>query len=301
MEKHRSNWEINLSILFGSLRVVIGVTWLILGLLGLRYGLRHIQNLGGTLDQSIRDIMINIDVVTDLLTETIDVFDMVDQSLSTVERNMIDASIAMSGSRPIIEQTSKIVVQDVPNALDDVQASMPSVIEAATAIDQSLRLLSKLQLSIPIPFGPDFEVGLGIDYDPPVPLDEALTRLSGNLEGIPKDMRAIEGDMVSAENNLTIVGNNLMDMARDIDFIREQLEDINPEINRLITNMDSIQSSLQQTQNQVPKWMKFATKALIGFVIVFSMSQITTVYFGYLSAREGYIQQNEARKGRKEL
>ena len=286
-----------LTLAFGVLKVFVAVVWIVISLVIIVYGQKYIQDVGDSLEQALGSLGQNIQVVSALLSETIDIFDMVDQALSTVEVNTIDAATTMRDSAPVIEKSSIIVVQDVPNALDDVQSSLPSVIQAATAIDQSLRLLSKFKVTIPVLFGQDFEIGLGINYEPSVPLDEALSKLSLNLEGIPESMRAIESDLITAETNLEIVSDNLLDMASDVDYIREQLEDINPEIYKINNDLDIIQESIQNSRQHIPDWISGLRLILIAFFGFVSVSQIPSIFFGVVAAIGGYRQISNQEKG----
>ena len=285
------------SKIFGTLKAIVNVFWIGLGVVVLIYGIRSITWVNEKSDDTLTAVIQNIDIVNDLLIETIDVIEMVDETLSTLERSIIDAGLTMNETTPMIQKTSKIVVQDVPQALDDVQSSMPGVIEAAAAIDQTLRILSNFKISIPIPFGSDYEISLGVDYDPEVPLDDALIDLSGNLEEIPDSMRAIESDLITADTNLEFMSQNLLDVAQDIDLMREQIADINPEIKNLISSFEVIQASLNRTQERIPVIMTTTQKVFTGIIVLFIAGQIPSLYIGLLLIRGGYPLDGEEKKG----
>ena len=84
-----------LSVAMGITKVIFGVVWVILGVTGMVYGVRGVRWVGNSISQAIEELQLSIEVVNSLLTETIDVFDMVDQSLATVEGSTINAAIAM--------------------------------------------------------------------------------------------------------------------------------------------------------------------------------------------------------------
>ena len=83
------------------LKAILSVIWVILGVVGMIYGVRGIRRAGDAIDQAIGGIHITTEEITSLLTETMDVFELVDQSLSTVEKSTIDAAIAMGGTTPL--------------------------------------------------------------------------------------------------------------------------------------------------------------------------------------------------------
>jgi len=274
------------SKIMGTFKTIFSFLWMGLGVLGLVYGLRGVQWLEVKLDANLSVVTQNIEVVNALLTEITDVMDKVDQALSTIETSTIDAGISLKESRPIIDETSQIITQDVPLALDEVQSSMPGVLEAAAMIDQTLALLSSFQFSIPNPFGADLELNLGIDYDPLVTLEDALANLSGHIEGIPDGMRGLEGDLVTADINMSVMSENLIDVAFGLDSIREQLADINPEIEKIVNNLQGIQDSVVTTQSRLPVIAQNSRTGIIIIMGLLILTQIPSAYSGYLMTKQ---------------
>jgi len=273
---------------FGIAKLSFSVIWLILGIFGLIFGLKGIRSGGAAVNQNFTVLIENIDLVNALLEEMIDVVDMVDQSMATVERSMINAGLSLDETRPVINKTSQVIIQDVPDALDEVQATMPSVIEAAAMIDHTLNILSRFRFGIPIPFGSDLEISLGVDYNPPVPLEESLINLRGNLEGIPESLRAMEGDLINTDENLVIMSDNLIDVARDLDLVREQIADINPEIKKMVTNIKEAQDTISDFQVRIPNIIKRINEIFWSIMLIFIASQIPSIYVGYFMTGEGF-------------
>jgi hypothetical protein len=178
-----------------------------------------------------------------------------------------------------------VVADDLPQTLEDVQQSMPAVIEAAATIDQTLTLLSKFKISLPNPLGDDWEIGLGVDYAPPVPLEQSLITLNANLEGLPDTMRSVEGDLVTADINLAVMGDDLIDIAYDLDLMRAQIAGINPELEALVANLSGVQASLETTQTVLPRTLGIIRMVFVGVMILLILTQIPVVYFGFLKTR----------------
>lgn len=266
--------KMKLTLVMRTMRLFFCLLWIVLGIMGVIYGVRGIRWLDHSFSQSIDGLRVNIDVVADLLDEMVVGLNLVDQSLSTVERSTLEASNAMEETTPIIDKTSQIVVKDVPNVLEDVQASMPSVIQAAAAVDQTLQLLDRFQVTIPIPFGKDIQLGLGIDYDPYVPLDQALANLSETLEPIPASMRAIEGDLNLADTNILIVSNNLVEMASDLSDIRKQVAGFSPELLQLTETLTTINANLDAAQKQMPERFQIVEYIWIILMVLLILGQI---------------------------
>jgi len=267
--------------LMGIMRVVFGILWIGLFVLGFVHGLRGLDLVRVSLDQNFTVMIKNIHDVNLLLGEITDVMDRVEQFLGTIESSTIDASLTLGDTRPMLTETSQVVTQDVPAALDDVQRSMPSIIDAASSIDSALLLLSKFRFEIPNLFGDPWVISLGIDYDPEVPLETAFQNLNASLSGIPESMRGMEDDLDTANTNLVLMGDNLFDVAHDLDMIREQLADINPQLDMIIGNLEGIQISIAETQIHTPKVIETTQKWFIGVMIVLILSQIPSIYMGW--------------------
>ncbi len=274
--------------LMGTLKAILGILWVGVFILGWIYGLRGIAWAADRSEIALTVLVTNLKDVNSLLGELTQVVDEVDQSIGTIESSTIDASIAVGDTRPIFEKSAQVITDEVPTALDEVQASMPSVIAAAASIDDTLRLLSKFKFSVPIPFGSNYEIGLGVNYDPEVPLELALENLSGNLEGIPASMRAMEADLKTTDENLIVMGDDLLNMAYDLDLIRVQMADINPQVETIITNLAEVQISIWEMQDRIPKVAAQTQRIFIGVMFLLIISQIPSIYIGYLLAKGEY-------------
>jgi len=240
------------------------------------------------LDQSLVSASLNIEAVIGTVTEIMDVFDQVEQSLGTIERTLTDVGLALDETRPIIDTTSKLITHDIPQGLDDVQDTMPSIVEAAATVDQSLAFLSKFKFSVPIPFGTPLEVDLGVDYDPEVPFEDAIINLSGTLEGIPDQLRSIEDDLVTVDLNLAVMGDDLIDIAGDIEQMDDQIADINPELERVIAGLLELTSSLASAQSSIPAGIEMAWRGFAAFMVFIIIAQIPSTFTGYLLIRTGF-------------
>ncbi len=231
----------------------------------------------------------NLEILHELLDETGEVLVAVEDSLATLHTTTVDLTLLLTDTRPLIDDTAQVITQDVPQALDDVQTSMPSLIETAAAVDETLTFLSGFQLTIPNPFGEAFKIGLGVDYAPEVPLDDALVVLSGNLEGIPEDLRDLENDFKLASTNVLTLRDDLAVMADDLYEINQQIEDLGPLVGQMAEDVQISQNSVEEYQHKLDD---LANQARIVYVVFFSLillAQVPGIYAGVMILR-GYDQ-----------
>ena len=276
------------SKIMGFLRIAVSVLWIGLFIAGIVFGLKGFSWIETSFNQVLVLSSENIGVFRSLLVEVTDVIDNVGLSFGTVERSLIDAGLSLDDSQPMIDKSSTIITQDVPKALDDVQDAMPGVIEAAAMVDQSLTFLSTFQLSIPNPFGADWEFDLGLEYDPAIPLEDAIVVMSANLEGLPDQMRAVETDLGTVGFNMSVISDDLIDIAYNMDQMREQIADINPEMDKIILSMNQARLSLDGLTKQAPEFIDSAQNIYIGFLVLLILSQIPSLYIGYMLISAGF-------------
>ncbi|MBS1248650.1 MAG: hypothetical protein MAG431_00209 [Chloroflexi bacterium] len=175
--------------------------------------------------------------------------------------SLAEASTSVADTRPLVEESSQVITEDLPLALEGMQDSMPTLIETASAVDSTLRLLSAVNLSIPNPLGENFSFGLGIDYAPDVPLDQALESLNTNLEGVPEDLRGLEDNLETADANLRVLSEDLIDLENDLGRVNQQVQDLNPRVETLAENTQNIQTTLEDNQDNYKRAL-YMTQAL---------------------------------------
>ncbi len=182
----------DISRIMGVIWIITSLLWALLGMTGLFYGFQWLNSLQVGLDENLSKIDESLVSVYSLIAETTDVVSATHQSLETVQQSSHDVSIALADARPLLWKTTKVITLDIPDALDGVQELIPSLVETAKSVDETLTWLSDFQFTIPNPFGPDWSFDLGIQYDPEVSLDQALEDMSGNLKEMPEDLRGMK-------------------------------------------------------------------------------------------------------------
>ena len=256
----------SLSRAMGIIWITTSLLWAVLGIAGLLYGLNGLENIQAGLSDNLTLAVESLDSVHALVDETTEVISATHQTLRTVQQATHDTGTSLADLRPLIWTTTKVVTIQVPDALEGVQDSMPTLIETAKSVDETLVWLSGFKFTIPNPFGTDWSYDLGVDYHPEVPLDQALEEMSGNLEGLPDDLRDMEEDLDAADANLIILSDDLADLAGDIEIANQQIAEITPQMESIANNIEAIQQSLQATQEAIPK--SFETARNIMLVIL---------------------------------
>lgn len=149
------------------------VAIVVLSIVGIAIGLVMTQTLS-------RDVRASISVshsALDAIGQTIEAVDEVasstSASLDSTAASVSSASSTLDGAVTAIEDVAEFLDQELPVTLDSIQMSMPAAIQAANAVDGTLRALSFV----------------GVDYDPEEPFGESLARVNTALSSLPDEIR----------------------------------------------------------------------------------------------------------------
>lgn len=268
------------------LRLLVSLIWITLSVVAMIYTNRAVQQAQSWLGDTLASLVESVDNVHAVMDESSDVLIAVEESLDSAQDATIDVTVLLTDTRPLVSETTEVIASDVPDAIEGIQTSMPSLIETAATVDETLRFLSKFEASIPIPFRDALSFGLGVDYDPNVPLDQALEDLNGNLDGIPENLRGLENDLTTANENLLLVRDDLSALADDLDEINQQLKDINPQLDALTEDVQALQSTLAGVEERAATILPVARTATVAFLTLILLGQLPNIYVASLVLRE---------------
>ncbi|HBX68893.1 MAG TPA: hypothetical protein DEH25_05780 [Chloroflexi bacterium] len=281
------------SRLMGSIWIITSLLWATLSVLGLIYGLRWLENMRSGLEENLGLVVDSLGSVEGIIVETSNVITATYQSLQTVSTSTGDASDTVTDMRPLIWKTTQVVTGDVPTALDGVQDSMPSLIETAKTVDQTLTWIADFKIVIPIPFAPDYVFDFGFSYAPEIPLDQALEVMSGNLEGVPDDLRSMESDLDTLDANMSVIRDDLAQLSENITSLNEQIAAINPRLDEFAQNISAIEISFSEMQETLPNSFLTAKRIFSGIMGLLLLTQIPSLYWGWVMMNGNLLSEQE--------
>ncbi len=137
--------------------------------------------------------------------ETIDVadrlIDSLDQGLETVGATLAAVESTLDDTSGVAATTASLSAT-LPESFDDIDAALSTVESLSAAIDAALAGLSR------VPFGPD--------YDPAVPLPEAVGNLRDAFAPIGDDLRAISTELQAFADSSDEVGVQIETVRADL-------------------------------------------------------------------------------------
>jgi ABC-type transporter Mla subunit MlaD len=150
-----------------------GLATVLLSVFGLVLGLFLVESLSSDFRSSVSVSQSAIDAISETIEAVDDVADGTSQSLSSASTSVSGVSSTVDATASAIEGVADFLDQELPETLESVRTAMPAAIQAANAVDGTLRALSLF----------------GVDYDPEEPFGESLSRIETALAALPDQLR----------------------------------------------------------------------------------------------------------------
>lgn len=265
-------------------RKLIGVLFLLIGLLGLAFsvtgvviGRQAVDEMGSAIDTALSRTLVSLGTASDTLVLTKSTFEQVNSGLDTVGATADNVAQTLRDTQPLLEGVSNVVASDIPDSLEAIQNSLPGVADAAGTIDDTLRTLSAFEVERAI-FGIPISFDLGINYDPDLSLDDGVRQIGQSLEGMPDSLRALRSDLDLANDNLENVSTNIYTIASDLEALGDKVQQIEPLVDEYIQLTSDIEQLVNQTQEKLDSQLEMVKLIVTLLFIWIGINQIVPLY-----------------------
>lgn len=271
--------------IFGLIIFLIGMTVLIVSLLGAFYAGRFVDSLTGGVTNSLALATQSLDTAGDTLALARGSIGATRDSLGATAATLTGASQSLTDSQTMIDNISGVITQEVPEGLEGVQTALPNIIQVAGIIDRTLVTLSSVGIdrTIPLPFGGSIplQFDLGIDYEPDVPFDESLRQFESSLVGLPESLRGLEGDLRTTNDNLATLAADFGTTGDNLAALDGQIEALLPLLDQYALLVDDLQATLAGIESDLAGRMNVLKIGLIGLLIGLGLTQLASIYLGW--------------------
>ncbi len=278
------------SFVMGWLKLLVSLVWAGLSLAGLVFGARFFAGAEAQLAERIIPVQDQLMTGRALLTETGAALAATEAALVTAEEAALATAATLDDSAALLADVAQVVAEDIPATLVEVQASMPALIETAAAVDQTLGFLAGISLTIPNPFGVDWGIGLGVEYNPEVPLDVALAEVSGGLDGLPEQLQAMGEEVGLARQNAQAVGQQANALAADLQATRQQVAALRDQVEAVSAGLVSLENGLSELYQRAERMLPRVRLAWLGLMSLVLLGQVPGLYLAAVMMRGEWIQ-----------
>lgn len=270
------------------LRRIIGAVIVLTSLAGLGVGLYAAYQIQETAGQVEREVISGLDFGLDALQVVSDTLDIlvrtVDDTSIVLDEARAGASSTADGLenvRPAVQELADITASELPDSIEAIQSAMPALEDASAAIDKTLRTLSSFQWSTTIPLV-NYEVGfgLGIDYDPAIPLDQSVAEVNAGLDSIPTRLTDIKEDLLRTDqslgdsaSSLEQLGESLIAVSQDLASASMVLQEYRGLVARATRQVRAVRWNIRQQ-------IQTGRLVLTGVLAWLALSQLGPLYLG---------------------
>jgi uncharacterized phage infection (PIP) family protein YhgE len=266
--------------IFGLIMLLIGILGVVLSIVVTSSVRQMMDNIGRGIDQALVRTTETLDTVGDTIALTKTTMGQVQTSLDTVETTSDNLGQTISETRPLLDQISAVASEDVPAGIEQFQAGIPDMAEAAAAIDTTLRTLNDFQIDTSI-LGVPIEYDLGINYEPEQPFDETVNQIGTSLEDIPPRLRSLRIYINVADENLDEVSQNLFEISDNLGEINSSVTDFEPLLDDYAQSVTETNDLVRQARVNTAQQVESIKNTLTLVFIWFGLTQIAPIYLGF--------------------
>ena len=202
-----------------------GIVTIVLSVIAMIGGVGLVGTLASDLSSTMSVSRSALTAIGDTIESVDDVAANTGASLEAAGASVAGASNTVDSAVLAIDNVARFQEGDLPSDLESVRAAMPAALQAANAIDTTLRALSFV----------------GVDYDPDQPFGESLAELDDALAALPDELR------LQAES-LRLLIPSAEALAQDTDLLATEVEDLSSSLAGFTALTDQYESTLTEAE-----------------------------------------------------
>lgn len=228
----------------GIIAMITSVIALGMGLVMVETGARDLRSTVNVSNNAVAAILDTVDVVSEA---TVEIQEGIDAAASGVAGVSATAVVGATN----LEDVATFLETDLPDNLEGIRGAMPAAIQAAGAIDGTLRALSFV----------------GVDYNPATPFDESLKTVEAALSQLPEDLR----DQASSLRDLVPVAAGLAGEADRLSLslilLGEDLDGIQEITGAYTATLTEARSTIENTEANLTRNLWLLRITLIALAL----------------------------------
>lgn len=268
--------------ILGGIIVLIGLFGLVMSGMGLVYGRGAIDAAGVQADAGLRFVSESLDTVLTTLALANESVVEANQALDAVETAVTDTSLAISQMIPMMQQVTAVVSEDVPASLEAVQATIPDLVQVAKVMDDTLTTLNRFRIDETIPLiNYRIQFDLGVDYNPVQPFDISVQQMGDSLEGLPQQLKEMDGYTAVTQDNLNQIADDLLAISGEMDDVNAQVSQLTPQLQAYIRLVSEANDKSRQARAALADQLARVKQILTLAMVWLGLTQIAPLYLGF--------------------
>ena len=251
--------------ILGILLTLLGVLGIALAALGVVTVWRSAAAVSIAADDSLRIASETVDDIDTALHLASSTLDEAGVAISGLYDTTLDVSRTLSSTRTTVDEMAGLAEDDLPRSIEASLMALDGLEESAAVID---RLLRSLQ-----------EFGIG-QYNPAVPLDEAVAQAQSGLTVVPSSLRTMGDGLRETSAGLDDVQQGILEMGNHVLGLRENVDDADVAVDDFRTTLRELRSRLQSLQQNVDRPIRTVAWGATLLLIWVAVTQLAIIRWG---------------------
>lgn len=257
------------------IRRLVGILLIIAAIGGLVFSV-----VGIVAAQQVKPSMVaSLQNTLDLLVQTLDTTSqglVVTQGALENSVNMIAAlqstlettAKTIESTNPMIDQITQIIDEDVPDTIIATQDALNTAQKSAQVVDSLLGTLSKVPL-------------IGLNYNPEVPLSEALGEVASSLEDLPASLKGMTDNLKTTQSNVQTFQADISVTAESVGDIKESVAQYGDVVKGYQESLDLLKTQLKLLSSNLPAIVQTLVLGLTIFFIWMAIANLGLLSQGW--------------------
>jgi len=236
-----------------------------------------------------QSIIIQTSAILQTTGQGLDIIDQVVINIYTSTQNLEDTTNALAltvqSTNQFIDSAGTFMGEDLITTITNTQRTLDSAQSSALVIDNIMTILSRVPL-------------IGIDYNPSLPLNDALGKVSDSLDPIQVSLKGFQSTLDTTRTNMQTFKDQILVLSQNISAINTNLASSQAVINDYHSQVSSMESWMDRAKNSLPNWVNTLCWLLTLIILWLLMIQTGILLHGiYILANHQSMQERQSSSG----
>lgn len=174
------------------------------------------------------------------------------------------ATTAITTTQPALSSLEQLTGSSLPQTIGSTRQALDSAQQTARIVDGVLGTLAIF----------------GVDYNPEVPLNVAIERVSTSLADVPAELEEVSRGIGTANEQVSAVADDLGDVAANLDALSLQIGEATGVIQDYQALAGDLRAELSAVKEAAPRWILGARIGMTLLLIWMGLAQIGLITQG---------------------
>ncbi len=189
------------------------------------------------------------------------------KTIAVLSGSITSLANSMGGAQDALTSVTQLVQTDLPKTIDTAQTALESAAATAKVVDNFLSGISRISF-------------LNINYNPEVPLDQAITNIGDSLNDLPATLTKIGGDLKNVNSSMPEMVKAIDGLGTTISSITSTLGKAQTVLKEYAVQLARASAAVQQISDGVPTYVTLFIAVLTFIMLWIIAVQIIVLAIG---------------------